>query len=38
VRIHHTKDTSFVVLARSNPIIEHSNGLVFKDLTKDELA
>lgn len=34
IRIHHTTDTKFYLLARSNPIIEHSKGLGFGDLTK----
>ena len=38
IRIHHTKRTKFYLLARSNPIIEHSTELSFGDLTKTEMA
>ena len=32
LRIHHSKDTNFYIIARSNPIIEHCSTLGFGNL------
>ena len=36
IRIHHTSNSTFHLLVKSNPIIEHSSHLAFGDMTKHE--
>lgn len=38
IRIHHSCHTRFLLVARSNPIIEHCTDLAFGDLEKTEFG